>query len=150
MLSLRESRNNANGRTCQLIIFRPMNISATREDVAHVLQMVKPTHVATIEEKLDTVQAALASLQMTNTKVMTVRCKVDNLPQVCSPLLGLLDIQFNTSYSSRTMSLARQLHRAYLPMIFKGKAQKMHSAPFAFPLEQLVKSKGSGSLITTS
>lgn len=61
-----------------------MNIAATREDVMHVLRMVKPTHVATIEEKLDTVQAALASLEMTNTKVMTVRCKVHNLPQVCS------------------------------------------------------------------
>lgn len=47
-----------------------------------MLQIVKPTHIATIVPKLDDVQAALASNSMTETKVSTVLSKVDNLPQV--------------------------------------------------------------------
>lgn len=65
---------------------RPLNTSATREDISHVLKIIRPTHVATVEEKLGAVEAALASLSMTDTKILTVRCKVENLPQVCSPL----------------------------------------------------------------
>lgn len=68
-----------------LITFpRPLNTSATQDDILHVLKIVKSTHIATIEEKLSTVQAALASLPVTDMKIITVRCKVDNLPQVCS------------------------------------------------------------------
>ncbi|KAJ5174936.1 AMP dependent CoA ligase [Penicillium canariense] len=69
-------------------IFAPLNTSATREDISHVLQITQPTHVATIEEKLSTVQAALAALSMTNTKILTVRCKVDNLPQFPDDFIG--------------------------------------------------------------
>lgn len=81
----RRYTNLANLQTI-LITFlpRPLNTSATQDDILHVLKIVKPTHIVTIEEKLSTVQAALASLSVTNMKIMTVRCKVDNLPQVCS------------------------------------------------------------------
>ncbi|KAJ6095922.1 AMP dependent CoA ligase [Penicillium sp. IBT 16267x] len=53
-------------------IFAPLNTSATQDDILHVLKIVKPTHVVTIEEKLSTVQASVASLSMTNIKVLTV------------------------------------------------------------------------------
>lgn len=61
---------------------RPLNTSATPHDIAHILKITKPTHIATIEDKLGAVQEALASLPNTNIKVMTVRCKVEGLPQV--------------------------------------------------------------------
>ncbi|KAL6237274.1 hypothetical protein BDW75DRAFT_204683 [Aspergillus navahoensis] len=69
-------------------IFAPLNTSATREDISHVLRIIQPTHVATIQEKLSTVQAALASLSMTTTKILTVRCKAANLPQFPSDIIG--------------------------------------------------------------
>lgn len=65
---------------------RPLNTAATRDDISHVLKLVQPTHVATIEEKLSVVQDALASQSMTNTKIVTVNFKVANIPQVCSSL----------------------------------------------------------------
>lgn len=70
-------------RTCS-----PVNVSATQKDISHLLQIVKPTHIATIAPKLDDVQAALASNSMAQTKVSTVLSKVENLPQV-SDLLFL-------------------------------------------------------------
>lgn len=63
-------------------ICSPVNVSATQKDISHLLQIVKPTHIATIAPKLDEVHAALASNSMTKTKVSTVLSKVDNLPQV--------------------------------------------------------------------
>ncbi|KAJ5785294.1 AMP dependent CoA ligase [Penicillium pulvis] len=69
-------------------VFAPLNTSATRDDILHVLKIVKPTHIVTIEEKLSTVQAAVASLSMTNIKVLTVRCKVGNLPQFPDDIIG--------------------------------------------------------------
>ncbi|KAJ5753505.1 AMP dependent CoA ligase [Penicillium nucicola] len=69
-------------------VFAPLNTSATQGDISHVLGIVQPTHVVTIEEKLSTVQDALASLAMTSTKVLTVRCKVDNLPQFPDDVVG--------------------------------------------------------------
>lgn len=69
----------------QLLIKRicsPVNVSATQKDISHLLQIVKPTHIATIAPKLDDVQAALASNSMTETKVSTVLSKVEDLPQV--------------------------------------------------------------------
>ncbi|KAJ5650412.1 AMP dependent CoA ligase [Penicillium longicatenatum] len=68
-------------------IFAPLNTSATQGDILHVLKIVKPTHVVTIEEKLSTVQAAIASLSMTS-KVLTIRCKVDNLLQFPDDIIG--------------------------------------------------------------
>ncbi|KAH8696555.1 putative amp dependent CoA ligase [Talaromyces proteolyticus] len=62
-------------------VFAPLNTSATLGDISHVLQIVRPTHVATIAPKLDLVQAALTSTSMTKTKIMTVLSKVENLPQ---------------------------------------------------------------------
>lgn len=70
----------------------PLNTSATREDISHVLKIVQPTHVATIQDKLSTVQDALDSLSMTTTKILTVRCKAENLPQVYSPLSREADL----------------------------------------------------------
>ncbi|KAJ5679594.1 amp dependent CoA ligase [Penicillium macrosclerotiorum] len=69
-------------------IFAPLNTAATRDDISHILKITKPTHVATIEEKLGTVQDALASLPMTNTKILTVRCKKENLPQFPDDIIG--------------------------------------------------------------
>lgn len=63
--------------------YRPLNTAATQDDISHVLNLVQPTHIATIEEKLSTVQAALTSQSMMSTKILTVRFKEDNLPQVC-------------------------------------------------------------------
>jgi hypothetical protein len=63
-------------------IFSPLNISATLDDISHILQIVNPTHVATIAPKLDLVKAALASNSMTRTKIFTVLSKVDSFPQV--------------------------------------------------------------------
>ncbi|CRG86149.1 hypothetical protein PISL3812_03152 [Talaromyces islandicus] len=62
-------------------VFAPLNISATLDDISHILQIVKPTHVATIAPKLDLVKAALASNSMTETKILTVLSKVDSFPQ---------------------------------------------------------------------
>ncbi|KAH8700357.1 putative amp dependent CoA ligase [Talaromyces proteolyticus] len=62
-------------------IFAPLNISATLDDISHILQIVKPTHVATIAPKLDLVKAALASNSMTKIKIMTVLSKIDSFPQ---------------------------------------------------------------------
>ncbi|KAL2820971.1 amp dependent CoA ligase [Aspergillus cavernicola] len=69
-------------------VFAPLNTSATQDDISHILKIVQPTHVATIEEKLSAVQAALASQSMTNTKILTVRCKVDSLPQFPDDIIG--------------------------------------------------------------
>ncbi|OJZ84590.1 hypothetical protein ASPFODRAFT_62523 [Aspergillus luchuensis CBS 106.47] len=74
-------------------IFAPLNTAATHQDISHVLQIVKPTHVVTIEEKLGTVQDALASLSLTDIKVLTVRCKVGNLPQFPEDVTGEGDSQ---------------------------------------------------------
>lgn len=63
-------------------ICSPVNVSATQNDISHLLQIVKPTHIATIAPKLDDIQAALASNSMTRIKVATVLSKVENLPQV--------------------------------------------------------------------
>ena len=54
---------------------------------------MKPTHVVTIEEKLSTVQDALASLSLTDIKVLTVRSKVGNLPQFPEDVTGEGDSQ---------------------------------------------------------
>lgn len=70
-----------------------MNTAATHQDISHVLQIVKPTHVVTIEEKLSTVQDALASLSLTDIKVLTVRCKVGNMPQFPEDVTGEEDSQ---------------------------------------------------------
>ncbi|KAJ5953492.1 AMP dependent CoA ligase [Penicillium verhagenii] len=67
---------------------RPLNTSATRDDILHVLKIVKPTHVVTIEEKLSTFQAAVASLSLTHMKILTIRCKVDNLQQFPDDIIG--------------------------------------------------------------
>ncbi|KAJ5974292.1 amp dependent CoA ligase [Penicillium waksmanii] len=69
-------------------IFVPLNTSATRDDISHVLKLVQPTHVATIEEKLSVVQDALASQSMTNTKILTVNFKEGNLPQFPNDIIG--------------------------------------------------------------
>uniref|UniRef100_A0A093VQE6 4-coumarate--CoA ligase-like 9 n=1 Tax=Talaromyces marneffei PM1 TaxID=1077442 RepID=A0A093VQE6_TALMA len=60
----------------------------TQKDISHLLQIVKPTHIATIVPKLDDVQAALASNSMTETKVLTVLSKVENLPQFPNDIVG--------------------------------------------------------------
>ncbi|CAI7673267.1 unnamed protein product [Penicillium manginii] len=72
----------------QLFSLWPLNTSATRDDISHILKLVQPTHVATIEEKLSTVQAALASQSMTNTKILTVNFKEGNLPQFPNDIVG--------------------------------------------------------------
>ncbi|GAM37147.1 hypothetical protein TCE0_022f06816 [Talaromyces pinophilus] len=69
-------------------VFAPVNVSATQKDISHLLQIVKPTHIATIASKLDDVQAALASNSMTKTKVATVLSKVENLPQFPNDIIG--------------------------------------------------------------
>ena len=70
-------------------LIRPLNTSATLEDIMHALRIVQPTHIATIPEKLSTVEAALASVSMKDVKIMTVLGKVQNLPQVSNTsLLG--------------------------------------------------------------
>ncbi|KAJ5097354.1 AMP dependent CoA ligase [Penicillium angulare] len=69
-------------------VFAPLNTSATPHDIAHILKITKPTHIATIEDKLGAVQEALASLPNTNIKVMTVRCKVEGLPQFPNDVTG--------------------------------------------------------------
>ncbi|PYH28945.1 amp dependent CoA ligase [Aspergillus neoniger CBS 115656] len=74
-------------------IFAPLNTAATHQDISHVLQIVQPTHVVTIEEKLSTVQDALASLSLADIKVLTVRCKVGNLPQFPEDVTGEGDSQ---------------------------------------------------------
>lgn len=73
-------------RVTNYTISRPLNTSATRDDISHVLKLVQPTHVVTIEEKLSVVQDALASQSMTKTKILTVNFKEENLPQVCITL----------------------------------------------------------------
>jgi hypothetical protein len=70
----------------------PLNISATLEDISHALQIVQPTHVATIPAKLDLVQAALTSRSMTKTKVLTVLGKLENFPQVSGPCLSAYEL----------------------------------------------------------
>ncbi|RAK88888.1 putative amp dependent CoA ligase, partial [Aspergillus costaricaensis CBS 115574] len=67
---------------------RPLNTAATHQNISHVLQIVQPTHVVTIEEKLSTVQDALASLSLADIKVLTVHCKVGNLPQFPEDITG--------------------------------------------------------------
>ncbi|PCH02415.1 protein of unknown function DUF4009 [Penicillium occitanis (nom. inval.)] len=69
-------------------VFAPVNVSATQKDISHLLQIVKPTHIATIAPKLEDVQAALASNSMTKTKVATVLSKVENLPQFPNDIIG--------------------------------------------------------------
>ncbi|KUL85372.1 hypothetical protein ZTR_06972 [Talaromyces verruculosus] len=69
-------------------VFAPVNVSATQKDISHLLQIVKPTHIATIAPKLDDVQAALASNSMTETKVSTVLRKVEDLPQFPNDIIG--------------------------------------------------------------
>jgi hypothetical protein len=84
VLSSREYSTAQSPRRVTHYISRPLNTSATRDDISHVLKLVQPTHVATIEEKLNVLQDALASQSMTNTKILTVNFKEGNLPQVCS------------------------------------------------------------------
>ncbi|KAJ6127682.1 AMP dependent CoA ligase [Penicillium samsonianum] len=69
-------------------IFAPLNTSATRDDISHVINITKPTHIVTIEEKLSTVQSALASLPETSIKIGTIRCKVGDLPQFPDDIIG--------------------------------------------------------------
>ncbi|KAL3474066.1 amp dependent CoA ligase [Aspergillus californicus] len=69
-------------------VFAPLNTSATRDDIAHVLKIVRPTHVATIEEKLSTVKEALASSSIPDTKILTIRCRTENLPQFPDDVIG--------------------------------------------------------------
>ncbi|KOS41521.1 hypothetical protein ACN38_g7633 [Penicillium nordicum] len=69
-------------------IFAPLNTSATQDDISHVINITKPTHIVTIEEKLSTVQLALASLPDTSIKIGTIRCKVGDLPQFPDDIIG--------------------------------------------------------------
>ncbi|KAL4861976.1 hypothetical protein BDV12DRAFT_179558 [Aspergillus spectabilis] len=69
-------------------VFAPLNIAATRGDISHTLEIVRPTHIATIVEKLGDVRAALASLSLSNTKIVTVQTKVDSLLQFPNDVMG--------------------------------------------------------------
>lgn len=62
---------------------RPLNTSATQEDIVHAINITNPTHIVTVKEKLSQIQSALASLSQTSIKIVTIRCKIQNLPQVC-------------------------------------------------------------------
>ncbi|KAL2851550.1 amp dependent CoA ligase [Aspergillus pseudoustus] len=68
-------------------VFAPLNTAATRADISHILEIVRPTHIVTIGEKLDDVQAAVASLSL-NIKIITIQTKVDNLPQFPEDIIG--------------------------------------------------------------
>ncbi|OQD78984.1 hypothetical protein PENANT_c068G06345 [Penicillium antarcticum] len=69
-------------------IFAPLNTSATRDDISHVINITKPTHIVTIKDKLSTVQSALASLPEMSIKIGTIRCKVGGLPQFPDDIIG--------------------------------------------------------------
>ncbi|KAL3467697.1 amp dependent CoA ligase [Aspergillus heterothallicus] len=69
-------------------VFAPLNTAATRSDISHILEIVRPTHVATIAEKLDDVQAAVASLSLKNITLLTVHAKTDKLPQFPQDVTG--------------------------------------------------------------
>ncbi|KAL2856841.1 amp dependent CoA ligase [Aspergillus pseudodeflectus] len=68
-------------------VFAPLNTAATRADISHVLQIVRPTHVATIAEKLDDVRAAVAS-HSPSTSILTVLSRSDSLPVFPDDILG--------------------------------------------------------------
>ncbi|KAE8372222.1 hypothetical protein BDV26DRAFT_302116 [Aspergillus bertholletiae] len=42
-------------------VFAPLNTSSTEKDIAHVINLIRPTHIATVESKLRAVQQAMAS-----------------------------------------------------------------------------------------
>ncbi|KAE8146281.1 amp dependent CoA ligase [Aspergillus avenaceus] len=69
-------------------VFAPLNISATAEDISHILAITRPTHVVTIGQKLDAVQAAIESSSMTDIEVLTVFDKVENLAQFPEDVIG--------------------------------------------------------------
>lgn len=61
---------------------RPLNTASTEKDVAHVLNLVRPTHVAITESQMETVQRAAASVASVNPKIFTVLSKTGNIPRV--------------------------------------------------------------------
>ncbi|KAJ5726785.1 AMP dependent CoA ligase [Penicillium malachiteum] len=79
-------------------IFAPLNTSATESDISHILKITKPTHIVTIEEKLSNIRAALNSQSLVNPKVLTIRCKVDNLPQFPDDIIGKTDSETIAPY----------------------------------------------------
>ncbi|KAJ5589784.1 AMP dependent CoA ligase [Penicillium hetheringtonii] len=70
-------------------IFAPLNTSATQDDIVHAINITNPTHIVTLKEKLSQIQSALASLSQTSIKVVTIRCKIQNLPQFPEDIIGL-------------------------------------------------------------
>ncbi|KAL2808258.1 hypothetical protein BJX63DRAFT_40939 [Aspergillus granulosus] len=69
-------------------VFAPLNTAATQADISPIIEIVRPTHVATISEKLGDVQTAVTSLSLHGIKIITVQTKVDNLPQFPEDIMG--------------------------------------------------------------
>ncbi|KAL2820322.1 hypothetical protein BJX63DRAFT_444603 [Aspergillus granulosus] len=68
-------------------VFAPLNTSSTQKDIEHVLNLVKPTHIATITSKLTDVRNAISTLGIAP-KVFTVLGKASDLPQFPTDITG--------------------------------------------------------------
>ncbi|GES63689.1 AMP dependent CoA ligase [Aspergillus terreus] len=74
-------------------VFAPLNTASTEKDVAHVLNLVRPTHVAMTESKMETVQRAAASVASVDPKIFTVLSKTGDIPRFPNDVVGKDDAE---------------------------------------------------------
>ncbi|KAL4895113.1 hypothetical protein BDV59DRAFT_211916 [Aspergillus ambiguus] len=74
-------------------VFAPLNTASTEKDIAHVLGLVRPTHVATIGAKIGMVQSAVASVASVDSKIFAVLSREGDIPQFPNDIIGKKDTE---------------------------------------------------------